>query len=704
MSTVYSFQRNFRARLQFFVAAWWFPTLCTLALATTTSLFANPVSAKDLFPGSDEMAGEWRGAYVVYPSFVQFTLNLSKEGSGGSFEGTIRVEPLDSNQRSVFGVPTGVTGITATWNANTGVLEIVPGPTAKRDLGGAGAYVLRGVYDPKTSAIGGQIGGIPNSRSTQSFVMSRPSNADKYFFKRLKLATEDARSSRFRKNVQKEVLKWAERLIIEYPEEDFFRSSIERSADAGMPLFRDEYFKPAFKESFDLMSPSERTNVLISMSQIPPPRGNLPEERANGVARAMQEQFKPGAANPMIVNSIAMRYVEGWMAHSKKGVRALDPSLDGLTTVLALEAVSDDFGYVFFPSEREDNTQVFIAVRSSIAAPALSDSVDQMLSSVAGLEGAREIAKVLGPVSQSALVPSGTPTIPQLFALVNDSQAQEQRMRLENKQQELLENQVQADVSTIPRFSQNLEGLRSNTDTYATMQNKYGEFSRRAEFWPLAAAIVEQRESLLTASEASLIAQIESASTSSEIANIVSANVSVPGDSSTDSGGRIIGRAEQKRSILLGEERVAAERRAAEERLAASACAKASKVRSETGEPTGEEICRSLEAAIANAERNLAAMGRDCSTADLENSMAAAVCLGPLMNAATGGTQLSVGYFKKSGCDYGRYRGQSGYLCYYDVKLVSSNELTAVMFDVIPAVQSQGFIVPTSDGWIFNSL
>lgn len=708
-------------------------------LGVTFAIFGFSAIALGASTNSQGMAGKWLGVFQVYPNFVRFELELSHSASGnGRLEGSIRLEPLVKDTPT----PMGITAVSASYDSQARTFEISPTRSAYGDLRGIRLQTFFGVFDADKQAFGGVIVGATTSNSSPYFVLARPEITKKLFFKTLGKVQKDAKPGAklpsFWSGVKKsKILAWSSLLTDEYPEIDFYRSASNLVGEMSRSLFRDEHFRPYFGKNFDKLSRGERGKIWKSSQKIPPPRANFPEERPAGVARSVGRAFSPYQAPAVTLSVLTFRLMEAWRSQSSTRMAKFSPELNALTTIDALEVSEEKAFLKYWPSERASFKAAFGTARTRVVEPVLSEMVDNLVATAAGMEGAVALAGATRPGgaalqtgSQSTssytagqarqtrsrrgvsagvtgtapVAAAGSPitgeyNIGSLMTLVDDSTKARETEKLKSALVDILVEETSKDVQAINGFGMGMKGLQAGSEWNQQMTWKYSSFSQYTPVRVLFGKLAQQRDSVFPGAEKEITGRFNSAGSTREIDQLRAAFLGVPSDSQNATGSRMLRAAQTRRQSLAQQETIEQRRREQEARWASSPCASVrDKGMSQFGEPSGELICRIIEAGYAAGDEWISGMKGSCN--NVGNDMGRAyACLIGQAGGVGGGPQLGIRSFKKHWCVAEDRDEYESYVCQYTLAIKSNNQYTSGFMNMIPAGVYKSRFYRLADGW-----
>ena len=716
------------------------PNAAKALLGMAFAIFGLSHGALEASAASQDMTGKWLGVIQVSPNFIRIEINLSHDASGdGSLEGTIRLEPLVKNTST----PMGITAVTAHYDPQARTFEISPTRSAYGDLRGLRMHSLFGVFDAEKQAFGGVLVGVTSSNYSPYFVLARPENAKKLFSKTLKQVQKDAKPGAklpsFGSGGKKsKILAWSSLLANEYPDIDFYHTSINSVVDMSRSLFRDEHFRPYFGKNFDKLSRGERNKIWKTAQKIPRPRANFPEERPAGVAASATRGFLASKAPDMTLTVLAFRYMDAWRIQSSARMAKLEPELNALITIDTLEKSEEKAFSKYWPSERASFKAAFGTARTRVVGPVLSEMVDNLVAAATSMEGAAALAGATRPggaalqtgsqftssstagqarqtrsrrgvsagVTRTApVVSAGRPitgeyNIWSLMTLVDEPTKTRETAKLNSALVDILVEETSKDAQAINRFGTGTKSLQAGSEWNQQMAWKYGTYSQHASVRALFSALARQRDSVFPGAERDITSQLNSAGSTREIDQLRAAFLGVPSDSQSATGSRILRVAQTRRNSLAQQETIEQRKRMEEERLARSPCAKVPDERTaDPGEPSGRTICRIIEAGYAAAEQYIDDAKGSCANVGPNDMAGGYACLMGYMADIGGGPQFAVSQFRKHGCISAESRGYRGYFCEYSMALRTSNVHTRGLFNALPASRYRSRFVLEPNGW-----
>ena len=708
--------------------------------------------------GRDSVAGSWVGVYEAYPSFIRMTLQIPS-ATAAATAAELRLEPL-VDIRTVGRSPAGVINVTVEYDAAIRIMRITPGADAYRVLG-MQVPQFDGVFDDDKQTIGGLL--VPASASASPYFVMAHAEAAESFLKPLReIITERGTAPAARPQQgpritvpgrpagriqlplrvgggisEGKLREWTSRFMTEYPDVDPYHSESGALGLMTRNLFRDDFFRPYFGKTFDELDRSHMNDITMELRRIPPPRGNLPEERANSVLKSIERAFMPTGtygAPDIMLSVIALRPIQAWMAASVRRLGTLTPTIDSLRTVSGIGSAEQTELHTMWPSEQRTFADAVTGARAKIVGPVLVQRVDELLASTTSIDSAQKLAVALeqskssatgvAPVDRegrgkpspgvgrpapvvrragraAASGPAVDDSLPSLMAMADPDQRQAQAARIESRVTEMVDAEVQKDRQTLSRLGDGASGLESGVKWLTDINRKYGPLTGQPSVVALVDELGKRRVPQFHGGESVINARLQAAKSSGEVGTVVATYLSVPSDFRDPIGSRLLSAAQQRGSQFKTTESVAAQRAEADRRTAASVCAKAATTRDDEREPTEREMCYALEARLTGAQELSADLATACKDMRSNDPTTAMACLMGKMGQIGGGPQMSIRLFRKVACTSAAPAGRPGFFCDYSARLETGNQMLAGMINRLPGEDSTGRFVKSNGVWLF---
>jgi hypothetical protein len=681
-----------------------------LVLVLLVSVFARAALAAAPDAPFDP-SGQWVGVYQSYPYFVRMTLSVPAAHADGhaTTEADLRLEPL-FEMRTIGRSPMGVIHVTVDFDTTARTLAVQTGADAYRQLG-VQVPGFSGVYDSQQKVIGGVLT-RPANDASPNFVLGKADVASAAFLDRLEVfgSNGGARpginplssiASKFGGGgsvSEARLREWAGQFIKEYPNIDAYNTEMGRLFVSARNLFRDESFRPYFGTTFDQMSSGIAQSVQRQLRQTPPPRGNFPEERVNGVLRVMERPFTPQLQGTymgadMVLSVIAMRAITGWRKQTLDRIASAPAAIGSWHLYQAADAAAADVLANDWPSQQQAFATALAEARARTAGPILQARVDDLLKG-SGAHDPAQLNAALAALKSPAAAPKSpaanrlqtrrTPgsaapsestsaelSLSDLAVYASPDLRDAQAARLTANLSSTVNSECGTDRSSIASLGSGLAGLEANGRKYLELSRKYASLggpSQCSVFGELQAA----RHGLLAGAEPELTSRLQKARDASELSSITSTYLSVMSDRQDAAGARLLNVADQRSSELQRQQQVAAAQRAEQERTAA--CTAASN-QQEGGEPTERDMCMAFAQTLEGGQENIESMKGACN--DLHgpsaNAGTAIMCLMGGAVSASGGMGMSIAGFEKIACVSAAPAGKPGYFCDYTMRIVTSN-------------------------------
>jgi hypothetical protein len=701
-------------------------------LAAALAAFVALTSASLFGQTTSDLPSSWVGTFRAYPTYVLMKVNLT-EASDGTLKADVRLEPLIGRT----GGPMGVFSTTARYDPASRSFEITPGQDAYRTIGQMVPAFL-GVLDPSGNTIAG-VTGAGNPAQFGFFILQAAGTEDELLNKARELAPigPPRRAGFGGGGVSEDKLKrWAQRLLDEYP--DTYPPAAELGAlyRMALPLFDDAHFSAHFGKTFERMSQGELRGVYNTMQKIPFPRGNFPEEKTAGAARALERQFiwmtGQGTAQDVTFAVMARRAMYAWRQDMINRLDALQGTPSAFATIAAIEAIEGKALTSWWPSDRRAFAVAVVGNRTRLAGPMLKAQIDKLMASAEGLTGAQQIARVLsmaqsaavrrGPVAENPHGTAARPTrsaggappntpgagsaateIATLLAMVSTETANAEKSRLETKLTALVSAEAAKDKAALASIGDGLTALERGSQWYAQLVQRYGTLFYQLPVQELLPDLARRRVAPLGAAETVLVQQIRTATSTGALQGLTLRYLAVPSDRRDPAGERVFAVADGKSRELAASELAAARAQAEAAREAASPCSKqpTDEKLIWPGEPSGRDLCKAVEAAYRAPQETITAMKQSCDHMDRNNVGAAMMCLMGQFGSVGGGPLLYLSSFEKLGCDPGEFSGQPGWVCDYISGVRSNNAMTRDLLNAFgDEVSTARFVKSASRGLI----
>jgi len=533
------------------------------------------------------LAGAWIGLYQVYPSYVQMTLTISAEPAAGSdAPAQIRVEGLEGKNAPHMGVGSG----TVRYQPDVRTLDIAA-------TGGPfGRLLFHAVYDVERRVFAGYRVGASMDASPY-FLLVRQGRDEKYFDRikdmpngvigrpRASLGLGNAPSG--------DVLRsWASQILKEYPTVDPYQTESGSLYLMARNLFRDEYFKSFFGKSYDELGDHDLAKVKGRLDEMPPPRSNFPEERANGAARSVARGFwvsvGTGAAPDIMLSVVATRSISAWMNQTLQRLGRITPGTGVFRTLNALHTEESAALGTFWPSERDRFVRALDDRRAQLADPVLTASVDQQVAAATSFSNVSQLQQMLSalvrpgvsparqPVTRgrpviSAPAPSAAGTgedLSSVSGLASDAVRTQLRAKVEQAISTLVVAEAGRDDARVAALStegsRGASGLDESGRLYQQLQTKYASFGSVPAVRSLFDNLGRRRAIALQGAQPELEAAIRQANAEPPLDELLSRYLYVPSDRTDPVGARLIGAAETKKGQIrtARQEQAAATQRA----------------------------------------------------------------------------------------------------------------------------------------------
>lgn len=622
-------------------------SLLVLFLSAHAALMA--VAADDRQPSFTEsapqagpsLAGTWIGVYQIYPTYVQMTLTIAGEPSAsGEASAEMRVEGLEGrNARNM-----GVSQATVRYQADVRAIDI--SAEGRSPISG---LRLHAVYDADRRVFAGYRVNASTDASPYFLMVRR--GEERKLFDRIKDMPDGALPrgglSIGGSAPSADVLrKWASQIFRDYPDIDPYRTESGALYLMARNLFRDEYFEPFFGKTYDELSNRDLTRINGRLEDLPPPRSNFPEERANGAARPLARGFWVNvgtfAAPDIMLSVVATRSIAAWKRQMLQGLDGIAPSAGTFDTLNRIEAEESGVLGTFWPSERKAVLDALDGHRARLAGPVLLARVNQQVAAATRFEDVSELQRTLSMLARPSSAPVATPNpraaaaqrrpsfavpvaragttadIGSLVSMAGETARADLRNVVERKISTLVAAEADRDRArlAVPPTGSAMSRLEAGGALYRQLQTKYASVATDPTVASLFAELSRQRVAVLSGAQAELDLTIAKAPSESALDDVLSRFLNVPSDRSDAVGGRLMAAADtKKQAIRLAQQQAAAARQQAaamKERMAAARTADvAARRRALIAEygvhlPTIEDLYNALTVVPLIAERTSA--------------------------------------------------------------------------------------------------
>ena len=458
-----------------------FVCLLLFLLATLVPPGRAPLQAREVF-----LDGPWVGVYESYPALIKMSFELGGSPADGVWRTEMRLEPLTGERADASGA-LGVFPVEIRFDAAAWALTVRPRRDTSMRVAGR-APELAGVLDGQNQVVGGVVLGARTDASPY-FVLGRRDVAERGFLRKLEVTSKRSGPSRFptfrnpfSRGPRAEVREWAERFLKEYPEIDPYRTEHGALFLKARNLFRDEFFKPAFHKTYDELGRFEMAGISASLQKVPPPRANYPEERANGVLRAVDRAFMnmvgTYTSRDITLSVLAARAISAWRTER---MHRLDRATAGegiWREIAATEAAERQVLALFWPSEREAFRTGILEVRTRVAEPLLARRTDELLARPATLQVARELASALEDT---------------LFTLIKPAAAQPYKVRMQVRLASVLDEETRRDRIQLESLGNDPAALAAGSQWFDSITSKYSTLERQPAVRALLADVATRR-------------------------------------------------------------------------------------------------------------------------------------------------------------------------------------------------------------------
>lgn len=324
---------------------------------------------------------------------------------------------------------------------------------------------------------------------------------------------------------------WAQQFVTEYPDVDVMRISRVQIQSKSGNLFKDASFKPYFGKAFDELSASDLSGYAQTIQSIPMPRGNFPEERANGVLKAVEYSFRafpvpnPTMASGVTLSVQSMRAVDGWRATALRQMATAEPVAASWQYYQAVENTSKELLSNDWPSRQADFAASIAAARTRTASPLFESAVGEFLAA----SDAKDPAKI-----RDALETFNRPasSVELSLAVLASHASTEVRAAQIARMNSVLVTATQShcgkDRAAVRELPTGLPGLDALNSQYRSMYVLYSTLPGGVAGCEAFADLAAARLSLLAGAEPELSARITSAANRGDVTSIVSRYVSSP--------------------------------------------------------------------------------------------------------------------------------------------------------------------------------
>lgn len=538
-------------------------------LAALSLLASTLASAATVPPGFTPPGGAWTGVYQPH-GFTRMTFQLPNGwATAGSTEIQLRLETLvPTNQIGMSG-PMGVVPATVTFNAVSGLFSLTPAASARAALGTEVPTSFTGVYDPTRGIIGGRAAGRLDN---PWFVLAPDAIAQRAYIKKL-AALAQGHTGGFGGGGKKadKLQAWAQQFVTEYPDVDVLHVSRAAIQAKSRNLFQDASFKPYFGKAFDELSASDLNGFTKTIQSIPMPRGNFPEEHANGVLKAVDYSFRsfpvpnPTMASGVTLSVLSMRAVDGWRTATLQKMAAAEPVAESWQLYQTAEETSRIVLSEDWPSRQANFSASIGAARARTASPLFESAVGEFLASSDGKDPAKirdAMAAFDRPAQATEL------TMPVLWNHASADVREAQRARMTAALVTTTQNRCDNDRAAVRELPAGLPGLDALNSRYRSMYALYSTLPGGVAGCEAFADLAVARASLLASTEPDLSTRIANAENRGEVTKIVSSYLSSPLDGGA-AGTRLLALAEQRTADLIAAQAAALEQ---ERQRIAAAC------------------------------------------------------------------------------------------------------------------------------------
>lgn len=541
--------------------------VCFLLVARVTCAANQPTNS--LPPD-----GNWTGVYQT-EGFVRMTFRLpsgwATEDSAGI---ELRLEPLVATRGIGNAGPLGVVPATVKFDRGSGAFSLVPAAGARSTLG-VEIPVFTGVYDREHGVVGGKISGRVNN---PWFVLAPDKVAQRAFVATLE-AVAQRRASGSALSVigsklglggknQDKLRKWAEQFLAEYPDTDAQRTTRGEIQSKIRNLFQDQSFKPYFGKTFDEMSVSELGSIQHTIQQVPTPRSNFPEERANGVLKTVQNSFHTIQPSPFLASGVtlavlSMRAVDGWRTTTLQQVKAAEPVAASWQLFQSAESTAKDVLGDDWPSRRAAFSDAVAGARTKTASPLLQAGIGEYLASADAQDPARVRDTLATLNSPPAAIANRQPvaglSLAELASRASPEVRDAQIAKLTRALSSASEARCASDRTAVRALPSGLAGLDAVNEKYREMTALYSTLPGGVAGCAAFTDLSEVRTALLVDSESELAARIGHAANRGDVNAITSRYLSSSLEGGA-AGERLLAMADQRNEELRAAQAAAIEK------------------------------------------------------------------------------------------------------------------------------------------------
>lgn len=498
-----------------------------------------PNAAVVVAPGNaTEVQGGWEGVYHVYPQVMRIRLDLRDAGDG-IVEGEVRHGPLeDGATAGRFGQAPATYQVRGRYDA-AGGLELEPAQRVQPAAGVRPLPPLRMVRDARSNALAGVLS-TQSSSASPFFVLVREGAAGDRLFEPAAEAASSARPGRggglpFGGGADRDkILAWAARLRTEYPEMDPYRTEMGTLWLRARNLFEDKHFEAHFGTTYDRMSGRQRSGMerAFRMDQRAPQ-----EMRSYAALGAAFRGIGTYSLLDMTVSVLAMRTLRAWRDDALARLATLEASADAFERIAAAEQAAAHGLVLLWPSEQAAFAQAVAGARERLAAPVLTASVDALIASSSGYEGAVALS---GWESSRAT----------LLSYVPAETRQALATRVEHKLDAVLTPLVAEETAKLARLGSGAAAVDAGNAWLAGFSRRYAFAANRPVVRAAVGRLQERRAADLAAAQPVFAARFASQSSTAAVDNALQAALAVPGDHATQAGRALIEAAQERKAAL----------------------------------------------------------------------------------------------------------------------------------------------------------
>jgi S1-C subfamily serine protease len=530
------------------------------------------------------LAGEWIGVYHVYPAFVSIGLKVRSEPDANGFaDAELRLEGLMKDSSNVLGLMQAK----LKYAAESRVIEI--DASTDQSVGTLPPRLsLRGVFSEELK----QFSGIwLEHRGAESpyFVMARSQDAEELFLKELRGSERPRPGGAFVLDgpitfgrgialngsvppVDK-LKQWAMQMLKEHPSLEPHSTESGSLFSIARNLFRDEYFIPFFGKPFEKLGAADLNRTETRLREIPAPRANFPEEKAQGAAHTMSRAFsRTGGtytAKDVNLSVLSLRGIDLWRKEWLRDLPKMPNSSSAFQVLSTVEAQLESVLSMHWPSEQKQFETAIEAARARLSAPVLVTKLDRLLEEAQRFEAIPELRNAMAtlsnaerPAQPSRTGPrnprqpravqseSNTNSLGSIAGYVPENIRSEQTQRLASKVSQLAEMEAIKDRERIGPFGSGLIGLETGLKWHRDFESKYRSLRQETSVKALYAAFLEKRTASLEAAKTEVIATIGTADTKVQVQQLLSKLLDTRFDEAI-SGGRAILAAAGAREMRL---------------------------------------------------------------------------------------------------------------------------------------------------------